>query len=60
MGIDEGECPICSAKLPIASIPMHIERGCPTPKVKIKNGTGNQKADWKKVFGGVGTTKTKE
>lgn len=53
--VDEGQCPICSARLPIASIPMHIERGCPPPK-----SGSSSKADWKKVFGGVSTAKTKE
>ncbi|WWC87553.1 DNA repair protein rad18 [Kwoniella dendrophila CBS 6074] len=60
---DEAPCPICQATLPISSIPMHIEKGCPQPKNKINGGArkGNQKADWKKVFSGQGLSgKTKE
>ncbi|WRT65414.1 DNA repair protein rad18 [Kwoniella shivajii] len=59
---DEAPCPLCQASLPISSIPMHIEKGCPPPKGKT-NGMrkGNQKADWKKVFSGQGTSsKAKE
>nr|XP_019049942.1 DNA repair protein rad18 [Kwoniella bestiolae CBS 10118]OCF28872.1 DNA repair protein rad18 [Kwoniella bestiolae CBS 10118] len=56
---DEAPCPICQATLPISSIPLHIEKGCPPPKTKTNgNGVGgrkgNQKADWKKVFSGQG------
>ncbi|WVO17921.1 DNA repair protein rad18 [Cryptococcus depauperatus] len=55
---EETPCPICQAKLPISSIPAHIERGCPPPKITmaISAGSvkGNQKADWKKVFLGQG------
>ncbi|ORY25247.1 hypothetical protein BCR39DRAFT_544613 [Naematelia encephala] len=58
---DEGTCPICSAKMPIVSIPMHIERGCPPIKAAKKvNGSGNQKADWKKVFAGAGKGREKD
>ncbi len=57
---DEGACPLCSARMPIVSIPMHIERGCPPPRSKKINGAGNQKADWKKVFAGAGLGKEKE
>ncbi|KAK6906910.1 DNA repair protein rad18 [Kwoniella mangroviensis CBS 8886] len=63
---DEAPCPICQATLPISSIPLHIEKGCPPPKGKINgNGArkGNQKADWKKVFSGQapgGKNKDKE
>jgi hypothetical protein len=56
---DLAPCPICSAKLAIAAIPMHIERGCPPPKAVKANG-GNQKADWRKVFAGAGMGKGKE
>ncbi|KIR52239.1 DNA repair protein rad18 [Cryptococcus gattii Ru294] len=53
---DEAPCPICMAHMPISSIPMHVERGCPPPSKTIKasagGGKGNQKADWKKVFSG--------
>ncbi|KIR32071.1 DNA repair protein rad18 [Cryptococcus deuterogattii MMRL2647] len=53
---DEAPCPICMARMPISSIPMHVERGCPPPPKTIKasagGGKGNQKADWKKVFSG--------
>ncbi|WVQ63010.1 DNA repair protein rad18 [Kwoniella botswanensis] len=52
---DEAPCPICQATLPISSIPLHIEKGCPPPKSKLNgngSGRGNQKADWKKVFSG--------
>nr|XP_019012394.1 DNA repair protein rad18 [Kwoniella pini CBS 10737]OCF51175.1 DNA repair protein rad18 [Kwoniella pini CBS 10737] len=59
---DEAPCPICQATLPISSIPMHIEKGCPPPKTRT-NGIrkGNQKADWKKVFSGqTSSGKTKE
>nr|ODN87219.1 DNA repair protein Rad18 [Cryptococcus depauperatus CBS 7841] len=56
--VEETPCPICQAKLPISSIPAHIERGCPPPKITmaISAGSvkGNQKADWKKVFLGQG------
>ena len=66
--IDEGECPLCQARLPISSIPAHIERNCEPPKVRKGAtgqvgvtgagaggvGSGNAKADWKKVFGGMG------
>ncbi|ORX36409.1 hypothetical protein BD324DRAFT_591711 [Kockovaella imperatae] len=55
---DEGECPLCSARMAIASIPMHIERGCP-PVSKKKSAPGNQKADWRKVFSMAGSTKEK-
>ncbi|WVQ94330.1 DNA repair protein rad18 [Kwoniella sp. CBS 9459] len=55
---DEAPCPLCQASMPISSIPLHIEKGCPPPKPKSKNngtlGKGNQKADWKKVFSGQG------
>ena len=44
----------------IASIPMHVERGCPPPKTIKTNAGGNQKADWKKVFSGAGLSKEKE
>lgn len=57
---DEGTCPLCSARMAIVSIPMHIERGCPPPKVSKANGAGNQKADWKKVFAGAGMVKEKD
>ncbi|WWC59947.1 DNA repair protein rad18 [Kwoniella dejecticola CBS 10117] len=54
---DEAPCPICQATLPISSIPMHIEKGCPPPKAKMNGAKkGNQKADWRKVFSGQGTT----
>ncbi|ODN80808.1 DNA repair protein rad18 [Cryptococcus amylolentus CBS 6039] len=50
---DEAPCPICQARLPIASIPTHIDKGCKIPKSKAGVGAiGNQKADWKKVFSG--------
>ncbi|WWC98883.1 DNA repair protein rad18 [Kwoniella sp. B9012] len=52
---DEAPCPICQSTLPISSIPLHIEKGCPPPKSKLNgngNRKGNQKADWKKVFSG--------
>ena len=55
---DEGSCPICEARLPIGSIPMHIERGCP-PVKKKDNASGNQKADWRKVFSMAGGAKEK-
>jgi E3 ubiquitin-protein ligase RAD18 len=49
------------AKLPVASIPMHIERGCPPPKPKsAASGTGTQKSDWAKVFSGAGSSSKKE
>ncbi|OCF42558.1 DNA repair protein rad18 [Kwoniella heveanensis CBS 569] len=62
---DEAPCPLCQATMPISSIPLHIEKGCPPPKAKPKSngvlGKGNQKADWKKVFSGQGLGgKTKE
>ena len=56
---DDGECPICQARLPIASIPLHIERGCPPPK-SVNERSGNQKQDWKKVFAGAGASKDKK
>lgn len=43
-------------------IPLHIERGCPPPKgkaAKVTTSSGNQKADWKKVFASAGGGKTK-
>ena len=55
---DEGSCPICEARLPIVSIPMHIERGCP-PVKKKDTSSGNQKADWRKVFSMAGGAKEK-
>lgn len=64
--LDEGECPLCSARLPIASIPAHIERNCEPPRTRKTGvglggvqGSGNAKADWKKVFGGVSAGGTK-
>jgi len=45
--------------MPIASIPSHIDRGCPPPKDKA-SGSGNQKADWKRVFAGAGSGKDKK
>ncbi|WVQ83529.1 DNA repair protein rad18 [Cryptococcus sp. DSM 104549] len=64
---DEAPCPMCQARLPIASIPMHIEKGCPPPskakKLSLPGGVkGNQKADWRKVFSGQSSTggKSKE
>ncbi|WVR04084.1 DNA repair protein rad18 [Kwoniella sp. DSM 27419] len=53
---DEAPCPLCAATMPISSIPLHIEKGCPPPKAKPNGvlGKGNQKADWKKVFSGQG------
>ncbi|WVQ73885.1 DNA repair protein rad18 [Cryptococcus sp. DSM 104548] len=50
---DEAPCPICQARLPIESIPAHIDKGCKIPKPRATVGAvGNQKADWKKVFSG--------
>lgn len=60
---DEGECPLCQAKMSIGDIPRHIERGCPPVKPQSKSGataSGNQKSDWKKVFAGAGGNKAKE
>ncbi|KAK8861306.1 DNA repair protein rad18 [Kwoniella newhampshirensis] len=55
---DEAPCPLCQATMPISSIPLHIEKGCPPPKSTKKvngaAGKGNQKSDWKKVFSGQG------
>ncbi|WWD16791.1 DNA repair protein rad18 [Kwoniella shandongensis] len=55
---DEAPCPLCQATMPISSIPLHIEKGCPPPKTTKKVngvvGKGNQKSDWKKVFSGQG------
>jgi hypothetical protein len=60
--VDETECPICQAKMPVGEIPKHIDRQCPPVKPKSKSAahTGNQKSDWKKVFSGAGSSKTKE
>jgi len=61
--LDEGECPLCQAKMSIGDIPRHIERGCPPVKPQSKSAaaaSGNQKSDWKKVFAGAGGNKTKE
>lgn len=60
---DEGECPLCQAKMSIGDIPRHIERGCPPVKPQSKSAptaSGNQKSDWKKVFAGAGGNKAKE
>jgi E3 ubiquitin-protein ligase RAD18 len=47
--------------MPISAISNHIDRGCPPPKPKAGgSGSGNQKADWKKVFAGAsGSSKGK-
>jgi E3 ubiquitin-protein ligase RAD18 len=59
--IDETECPLCQAKMPVGEIPKHIDRQCPPVKPKSKTvHSGNQKSDWKKVFSGAGSSKTKE
>lgn len=61
--LDEGECPLCQAKMSIGDIPRHIERGCPPVKPQSKSAataSGNQKSDWKKVFAGAGGSKAKE
>jgi E3 ubiquitin-protein ligase RAD18 len=55
--IDEGECPLCQASMPISKIPMHIEKGCPPPRAKTKNEDGveeggDQKSRWRKMFSG--------
>ena len=58
---DEAPCPLCAARMPISAIGAHIDRGCPPPKAKAQlNGTGNQKSDWRKVFSGAGSAKSKE
>jgi E3 ubiquitin-protein ligase RAD18 len=44
--------------MPIAAIPVHIDKGCPPPKAKGIE-SGNQKSDWKKVFAGAGKSKEK-
>jgi E3 ubiquitin-protein ligase RAD18 len=60
-GLDETECPLCQAKMPVGEIPKHIDRQCPPVKPKSKTAhSGNQKSDWKKVFSGAGSGKTKE
>lgn len=55
---DEAPCPICNARMPIAAISSHIDRGCPPPKAKAGS-SGNQKQDWKKLFSGAGSSKAK-
>ena len=57
---DIGDCPLCQASMPIASIPMHIERNCPPPRPVKSDGVANQKSDWKKVFAGVGMAKERQ
>ncbi|KAL1410179.1 E3 ubiquitin-protein ligase rad18 [Vanrija albida] len=58
---DEQPCPLCAAVMAIGDIPLHVERGCPPPKGKTKAlaSSGNQKADWRKVFASAGGGKTK-
>jgi len=47
--------------MPVGEIPKHIDRQCPPVKPKSKTvHSGNQKSDWKKVFSGAGSSKTKE
>lgn len=58
---DEAPCPLCGAHMLISAINGHIDRGCPPPKPKAStSASGNQKADWKKVFSGAGSSKGKE
>lgn len=60
---DEAPCPMCGVKLEIASIPGHIERGCPPPKAKARasaagpSTSGSAKSTWKKLFSGAGAGK---
>ncbi|WOO78901.1 Postreplication repair E3 ubiquitin-protein ligase rad18 [Vanrija pseudolonga] len=59
---DEQPCPLCAAVMATGDIPLHIDRGCPPPKgkaAKVTASSGNQKADWKKVFASAGGGKTK-